>query len=184
MYVSVDSSDSPTHTPATDLPERWQERFANLSPSKKNNQGHPTPKSCDHSEWPGNFYIPELYLKMWRRQNTTFKTTAKHSKSTGSFVCVRSWGMTWVWVFFLLVFFVVMSQWHKHGALPGRIGVSQAQATLFKKKKSPKPENGYSHCLRVKAGNEHSYPRHINCIFFLYNSDFPQYLCFYILWLT
>lgn len=55
---------------------------------------------------------------------------------------------------------------------------------FLKKKKSPKPENGYSHCLRVKAGNEHSYPRHINCIFFLYNSDFPQYLCFYILWLT
>ena len=32
--------------------------------------------------------------------------------------------------------------------------------------KNQKPENGYSRCLRVKAGNEHSYPQHINCIFF------------------
>lgn len=30
------------------------------------------------------------------------------------------------------------------------------------KKKHTK--NGYSRCLRVKAGNEHSYPQHINCI--------------------
>lgn len=30
------------------------------------------------------------------------------------------------------------------------------------KKKTTK--NGYCRCLRVKAGNEHSYPQHINCI--------------------
>lgn len=50
--------------------------------------------------------------------------------------------------------------------------------------KNQKPENGYSRCLRVKAGNEHSCPQYISCIcFFLCNSDFPQYLCFYVLWL-
>lgn len=30
--------------------------------------------------------------------------------------------------------------------------------------KNQKPENGYSRCLRVKAGNEHSCPQHISCI--------------------
>lgn len=32
--------------------------------------------------------------------------------------------------------------------------------------KNQKPENGYSHCLRVKAGNEHSCPQYISCICF------------------
>lgn len=32
------------------------------------------------------------------------------------------------------------------------------------KKDQKKNKNGYSRCLRVKAGNEHSYPQHINYI--------------------
>lgn len=34
------------------------------------------------------------------------------------------------------------------------------------KNKNKKMKNGYSCCLRVKAGNAHSYPQHINCILF------------------
>lgn len=35
----------------------------------------------------------------------------------------------------------------------------------FNTEKKPKnKKNGYSRCLRVKAGDEHSYPQHINCI--------------------
>lgn len=30
--------------------------------------------------------------------------------------------------------------------------------------KTKKKPNGYSRCLRVKVGDEHSYPQHINCI--------------------
>lgn len=59
--------------------------------------------------------------------------------------------------------------------------VDEAQATL---EQQISEKNGYSYCLWVKAGNEHSYPQHINCIFFCKTQDFSQYLCFYILWLT
>ena len=61
LYVSVDSS---AFSPLiTDLPERRQEGFANLSPSPKNRVA-PPPKSCDRSEWPRDFGIPMYYLKM------------------------------------------------------------------------------------------------------------------------
>lgn len=60
-------------------------------------------------------------------------------------------------------FLVVVSKLHKHGALPGRIEVDRPRPHFKNKKKT---KNGYSRCLRVKAGNEHSYPQHINCIFF------------------
>lgn len=52
-------------------------------------------------EWPWDFSIPMYYLKMWRRQNAMFKTTAKCFQSTGGFLWVRS--KEWVQVF-LLVF--------------------------------------------------------------------------------
>lgn len=32
------------------------------------------------------------------------------------------------------------------------------------KNKTKQQKNGYSPCLRVKAGNGHSYPQHINCM--------------------
>lgn len=67
-------------------------------------------------------------------------------------------------LFLLLVFcccFVQIAQ--KNGALPERIRSRWGSGYSWA---ANKWKNGYSYCLWVKAGNEHSYPQHINCIFF------------------
>lgn len=102
-----------------------------------------------------------------------FKTTAKCFQSTGGFVWVRSGGMSpGVFVVGLLLLRQNCTSMvlHQEGFELDR---------LRPHFKNQKPENGYSRCLRVKAGNEYSCPQHISCIcFFCATQDFSSVFVF------
>lgn len=120
LCVSVDSSGFfffPSHKFARKATRLCQP----VSFSKKAGSPHPQSHVTIQSGHVTFASHPPYYLKMWRRQNAMFKTTAKHSQSTGGFVWVRFGGLSLGVVFVVGFFVVVMSKLHKHGALPGRI---------------------------------------------------------------